>query len=402
MLTSSIAQDPPLLPKIDPYSLECVINPYPFHDALREKAPVVELENYGVYAVGRYEECGLILSNPDEFISSAGIGIQDIRKPGRFRIPSVLVDADPPDHTRVRSVMTRILSPKRIRTWRDIFEREAKTVVDKVLDMKRFDGMEDFVESYILTVFPKAMGIDLPRDAVYAIGEMRFNQTGPENDLYRAAMERAQPYMNWFEHSVDRAGVSPGSVSEEVYAAEERGELAVGAAKSVVRTLVGGGTDSTMSGMGACMYHLASNPKQMAIAVDKPEIMRTALDEGIRLESPFQILYRVVRNDMSFGSLDLKKNRKIGVWLGAANRDPRKWANPDSFDLARGSSGVHVAFGKGIHVCIGQMLARLEAECLLVEFARRAKALELVEPIDMRPMNMMRSLRNIPLHVTPK
>lgn len=390
---------PPILNGVDPYARETVANPYDFHRQLRDTASIVTLDRYGVYATGRYDVIRQILENWQDFSSAGGSGIQDIRKPGIFRIPSKLVDADPPDHTEVRSAMTKILSPKRIRGWRDLFEKEARSVVDKILDMKTFDGMEDFVDAYLLKVFPQAVGIELPRNAVHAIGEMRFNQSGPPNDLYENAMRQAQPYLDWYEHSVDRIGALPGSIAEEIYWAEDRGEIQEGVAKSLVRTFVGGGTDSTIAGIGACMFHLASSPDQMAIAVAEPEIMKTALDEAIRMESPFQIIYRTPNSDMEFAGFQLEKDRKLGLWLGAGNRDPRKWEYPDKFDLRRRSAGVHIALGTGMHVCIGQMLARLEAECLLVEFARRVKTLELIGDPEARPMNQMRALRRLPLRV---
>ncbi|MBJ6135241.1 cytochrome P450 [Ochrobactrum sp. Q0168] len=388
---------PPILKGFDPYAEETIINPYPFHSALIDLAPVVELENYGFYAVGRYAEVHAILNNWKDFSSASGVGIQDIRKPGKFRIPSKLVEADPPDHTMVRNASTKILSPKVIRTWRELFEQKAAEYISKILDMGEFDAMADLIEPYIMEVFSTAVGVDLPRKNVLAIGEMRFNQTGPENALYRRAMERATPYLDWFERSVERTGVIPGSPAGQLYEAEDRGELPTGGAKNVIRSLVGGGTDSTIAGIGACIYHLANSPEQMELAKENPALMRTALDEGIRIESPFQVLYRTPNKQMEFAGLRLEAEQKLGLWLGAANRDPRKWERPDAFLLDRNTAGVHVAFGSGIHVCIGQMIARLEAECLLTEFAKRVNRIELVQPAEQRPMNQMRSHARIPL-----
>ncbi len=398
--TQSIA--PPVLAGFDPYATDTVIDPYLFHAAMRDLAPVVRLEGYDVYAVGRYEEIRQILLRWEDFSSASGVGIQDIRRPGRFRIPSRLVEADPPDHTEVRAAATKVLSPKVIRGWRELFEGRARARMDCLLARREFDAMQDLVEPYILEVFSASVGVDLPRENVIAIGEFRFNQTGPENDLYHSSSERAAPYLDWFERSVDRAGILPDSVAAALYDAEDRGEMKAGGAKSLVRSLVGGGTDSTIAGVGACLHHLARNPEQMRLAAETPSLMRTALDEAIRLESPFQIIYRTPNRDMEFAGFQLEKDRKLGLWLGAGNRDPRKWENPDAFDLTRGTAGVHVAFGTGIHVCIGQMIARLEAECLLVEFASRVKAMELTGEPEPRPMNQMRSLKRIPVRVTPK
>lgn len=391
---------PPPLVGIDPYLEEVVSDPYPFFTALRDTASVVALEKYGVYSTGRYEEIRHILGDWENFSSAAGVGIQDTRKPGKFRIPIMLVEEDPPKHTIVRSTMTRLLSPKVVRDWRGIFEREAEVAVTRILDMKSFDAMGDFVERYIFKVFAEAIGLDLPYDPVSAISEMRLNQSGPDNPLYERAMKKAEPYLDWFERSVERSGLLPGSVAEQLYLAEERGEIPEGVAKNMTRTLVGGGIDTTMTGLGSCMFYLAQSPGQMALATAQPEIMRGALDEGSRLESPFRVLYRTTTRDMEFSGFHLEKDQKVGLWLGAGNRDPRKWEKPDEFDMTRKSAGVHLAFGHGIHVCVGQMVARLEAECLLTEFARRVKTVEIDGQVERRPMNTMCSFKKIPLRVT--
>jgi cytochrome P450 len=383
----------------DPYSVTVLENPYDFHEQLRETAPVVMLERYGVYAVGRHDEAGIVLSGYGRFESSGGQGIQDIRKPGRFRTPSKLIDVDPPQHTAVRTALNRILTPLAIRKWKADFEREAEIYVDRVISMGRFDGVEDFAESYVMKVFANAVGVKLPRTETLAIGEMRFNQTGPENELYRRAMARAQPYLAWFEQARQRESMVPGSIGEMLFVAEDRGDFPKGYAANLLLTFVGGGTDSSISGICTVLSQLASHEEQWEILRSDPSKARTALDEGIRFDTPFPVVYRTVRQDTEVSGFALKGGTKIGVFLGAANRDPRKWANPSTFDLTRQTAGVHLAFGIASHVCIGQMIARLEAESLLGALARKARSLNLAGTPRYRPMNQLRTLDHLPLHV---
>jgi cytochrome P450 len=384
---------------VDPYAVPVLESPYEFHRLLRDTAPVVMLERYGVYAVGRYSECGDVLTDFKRFESSGGIGIQDIRKPGKFRTPSKLIEVDPPEHTAVRSALNKILTPLAIRKWKADFEREAEAYVDRVISMGEFDGVEDFAESYVMKVFANAVGVKLPRTETLAIGEMRFNQTGPENELYRQSMVRAQPYLAWFEEARQRQNMVPGSIGEMLFDAEDRGEFPPGYAANLLLTFVGGGTDSSISGICTVLRQLASQPDQWNLLKADPSKARTALDEGIRFDTPFQIVYRTVRQDTELSGFTLKQGMKIGAFLGAANRDPRKWPNPDSFDLARQTAGVHLAFGVASHVCIGQMIARLEAESLLGALARRAKDLTLAGAPRYRPMNQLRTLDYLPLRV---
>lgn len=262
--------------------------------------------------------------------------------------------------------------------------------------------MEDFVVEYILKVFATALGLSLPKTELEAISEMRLNQTGPENELYEKAMKKAEPYLDWFEQSVERSNLSPDCVGQALFESEARGEVPEGVAKNMMRTLVAGGVDTTMTGMASCMYYLAQSPDQMELATSTPELMRTALDEGVRLESPFRVLYRTTTRDTEISGVRIPQDQKVGIWFGAANRDPRKWEKADKFDLNRKTAGVHLAFGHGIHICIGQTLARLESECLLTELARRVKTMELDGEVVRRPMNTMCSFKNIPVRVTPK
>jgi cytochrome P450 len=390
-------REPPVL-DIDPYAISTLENPYPFQAALREAGPVVYLPMHGVYAVGRFAEAQRVISDWEHFTNAGGIGIQDIRKPGDFRIPSLILEVDPPDHTRVRGPLTRILSPLVIRKWREGFERDATALVEKLLDQRDIDGVEDLAEAYVLKVFPDAVGVRLPRIPTLAIGEMRFNQSGPQNELYHRAMKIGAPHLEWFEQSVQRAGVVPGGLSELLFEAEDKGEFPPGVASNLIRAFVGGGTDSTISGIGATLGQLARQPAQWDILRADPSKVRAAFEEGIRFDPPFQVTYRTTRNATELSGFRLAADTKIGVFLGAANRDPTIWKHPDRYDLTRPVKSI--AFGSGVHVCIGQMIARLEADTLLTALAKRVKSIELTGIPRYRLMNQVRTLDHLPLRLT--
>ena len=389
---------PPTL-ETDPYSEVVLGDPYPFQNALREIGSVVWLGQNGVYATGRYAEATQVLSDWKSFTNAAGIGIQDIRKPGNFRVPSLIPEVDPPDHGNVRIPLMRILSPLVIRKWRQTFEQEAEALVERLLDQRDIDGVEDLAEAYVLKVFPEAVGVRLPRIPTLAIGEMRFNQSGPQNALYHRAMERAEPYLGWFEQSIQRSGVVPGGLSEMLFDAEDRGEFAPGIASNLIRAFVGGGTDSTISGIGSTIGQLAREPGQWDMLRGDPAKARAAFEEGIRFDSPFQVTYRTTRNAMEFAGYWLEADTKIGVFIGAANRDPRVWDRPEQFDLTRPVKSI--AFGSGVHVCVGQMIARLEADTLLTTLAKRVKTIEPTGPARYRLINQIRTLDHLPIRLAP-
>ncbi|MGQ2993705.1 cytochrome P450 [Variovorax sp.] len=394
-------RDAPVL-DIDPYAIEVLLDPYPFHEALREAGPVAYIAPHGIYAVGRHAEAKTVLADHARFTNAGGIGIQDIRKPGEFRIPSRLLEADPPDHTKIRSVVTRLLSPLVIRRWKEGFERKAESLVERLLDQREFDGVEDCAERFVLEAFPAAVGVRLPRTETLAIGEMRFNQSGPRNALYERAMQAAQPYLAWFEQSVSRQGVIPDSIAELLFRAEDAGELDEGIASNVVRSFVGGGTDSTIAGIGFTLHQLARNPAQWERVRNEPAKVKAAFEEGIRHETPFQVTYRTTRGETELSGVRLAPDTKIGVFMGAANRDPRQFPEPERFDVDRPAlAGSHVALGNGIHACIGQMLARQESEALIGALSRHVARMELTAPASYRPINQMRTLDRLPMRIVP-
>lgn len=386
---------------IDPYSVPVLTEPYEFQEMLREAGPVAMIRPHGVYAVGRYEECATVLNDYQRFTAKGGIGIQDIRKPGEFRVPNRMLENDPPGHTEIRAVMTRYLSPIVIRRWREHFEKEAAPMAEAILERGTVEGVEEIAEAFVLKVFPEAVGIDLPRREILAIGEMRFNQSGPQNELYRRAMERAQPYLEWFENSVRREAVKPGSIADSLFGAEDRGEFPEpGLASNMVRSLIGGGSDSTIAGIGHTLHKLAENPDQFAILKADPNKARLAFEEAIRLEPSFHVTYRTTTGPVELSGVRLDPDTKVGVYMGAANRDPRKFENPDRFLIDRNSAGIHVGFGSGAHGCIGQMIARIEAEAILKALVKITDKLELAGTPRYRAINQMRMLEHLPLKFT--
>jgi cytochrome P450 len=392
-------KDPPSL-NIDPFSDEVLRDPYPFHDVLRETAPVVWLEQHGIYAVGRYNEIGEVLQDHTRFTAAGGVGMSDIRKPGAWRSPSPISEIDPPAHTSVRAALTKVISPLVIRKWRDEFQKEADRVASQVVERELVDGVRDIAEAFVLHVFPKALGIDIPKDNFIAIGDMNFNQLGPNNERLRHSMERVKPIMAWYEESFQRHRALPGGFAEQIFLAEDSGEFPVGTAPAQVRSFLRAGVDTTMAGIGHTLHHLARNPEQWAIVRADPSKVRGAFEEALRFESPSQTMFRTTVEDTHLSGYRLQGDKKVAMFFGAGNRDPRKWDEPNTYAINRVTAGVHLSFGGGVHICIGQMIARLEAEAILGAIAKRAQNLELAGEPAIRLVNTLRTLDHLPLKVT--
>jgi 4-methoxybenzoate monooxygenase (O-demethylating) len=231
---------------------------------------------------------------------------------------------------------------------------------------------------------------------------MRFNQSCPHNELYHKAMKAAEPYLPWFDEACQKESVVPESIADLLFQAEEAGELEEGVASNIVRSFVGGGVDSTISSIGHTLHHLARNPDQFALVKADLKKVRASFEEGIRMDMPFQYTWRTTIEDTHLGDYRLAGDTKVTVLIGAANRDPRHWENPDKYDVTRQTVGNYLGFGVADHQCVGQMIARLEADAILTALISRAKSMELTAEPVYRPVNQMRMLGTLPLRIVPE
>jgi cytochrome P450 len=357
---------------IDPFSHAFLGDPYPHHEAMREAGPVVWLEHYGIWAMARHQEVRDALSDWQTYCSGAGVGLSDFRKEPPWRPPSVILEADPPLHTRTRAVLTRILSPVAINILRETFAREADALVDRLVERREFDGIADLAEAYPLKVFPDAVGIaEHGRENLLPYGGMEFNSFGPRNDLFDKAMANAGPVRDWVMSKCSRAALAPDGLGMKIFDAVDAGELSEEEAGMLVRSFLSAGIDTTVYGLGNALWCFASNPEQWTILRENPNWIRGSFEEVLRFEAPVQTFFRTTTKAIDVGGVRLGEGEKVLLFLAAANRDPRRWDRPDSFDVRRRATG-HMTFGTGIHGCVGQAVARLESEAISSAPAMRA------------------------------
>ncbi len=386
---------------LDPFSTEFLSDPYPFHEQLREAGPVVWLERYQCWAMARHDEVHATLTDWQTFCSSAGAGLSNFRKETPWRPPSLLLETDPPLHTRTRGVLTRVLSAAALRKQRDPFQREAEALADRLVARGRFDAVKDLAEAYPLKVFPDALGLSSEgRENLLPYGNMVFTAFGPRNALFAEAMANADPVREWIMAQCARKALAPDGLGAQVYAAVDAGELTEEEAPIVVRSFLSAGLDTTVNALGAAIHCFARFPDQWQALRDKPSLARAAFEEVIRFESPVQIFFRTTTRPVDVAGVRLGDNDKVLLFLAAANRDPRRWENPDTFDITRRAAG-HVGFGAGIHECVGQAVARLEAELVFAALAKRVAAFEIVGEPKRRFNNTLRGLASLPVAVRP-
>jgi cytochrome P450 len=386
---------------IDPYSLSFLNDPYPHHETLREAGPVVWLEKYGIWTMARHEQVRDSLTDWQTYCSSAGVGLSDFRKEPPWRPPSIILEADPPLHTRTRAVLTRILSPAAIKILRDTFEREAELLIERLVEQREFDGVAALAEAYPLKVFPDAVGIsEEGRENLLPYGSLVFNSFGPRNDLFNKAMANTGPVRDWIMSKCSRAALAPGKLGRQIFEAVDAGELSEDEAGMLVRSFLSAGIDTTVYGLGNALYCFATYPEQWTLLRQNPNLIRGSFEEVLRFEAPVQSFFRTTTRAVEVGGVQLGDGEKVLLLFAAANRDPRRWERPDTFDVSRRAAG-HMTFGTGIHGCVGQAVARLETEAIFSALARRVVSFELTGEPKRRLNNTLRGFDTLPLRVKP-
>ena len=387
---------------VDPYDPEILADPTEYYAELRSLGDVVYIPRYSVLAVGRYALTRKVFSDYKTFVSSRGVGLNDFKLEEPWRPPSIILEVDPPDHTRTRKVMARNLSQKVVRDYAERFRDVAEDLVDRVLEKGTIEGVTEFAEAYPTTVFPMAVGMkDANARHLVDYGAMVFNAVGPDNALRRNAMSHAGELVPWINAACARERLTDDGLGARVYADADAGEITHAEAAMLVRSFLSAGVDTTVTGIGNALWVLSQNPGEWARLKADPSLIRSAFEEVLRYTSPVHTFCRTAGEDTEIAGYPVAEGTKVLCVLGAANMDPEKWGDPEVFRIDRKPIG-HLAFGAGIHGCVGQNIARGELEAVLSVMTDKVDRIEPAGEAVWRPNNAIHALDKLPLTLTPR
>lgn len=383
----------------DPYDPARLLDPYPFLEQLRQAGPVSYLEAVDCYAVASYDAVREVLVDFETYISSGGLGPRDIRQDEGWRPPSIL-ESDPPIHTVMRRALTGVINPSTVRALRGPFTPPAESLAEELARQKTFDAVTDLAERYPLRVFPDAVGVpEEGREHLLPYGNMVFNAFGPENYIYHQAFSRSDEHSAAVMKNCERSSLTSEGFGAQIWAKADEGLITEVQATLLVRALLSAGVDTTIFGIGNTLSVLARNPEAWSRLRQNPTMAKFAIDEALRLESPFQKFHRTTSVDTVLEGVHIPAGSKVLIFIGAANRDPQRWGDDaDEFSFDRSSSG-HLAFGMGLHQCVGQPIARLEMEIILQQLLERFATLELTAPPQPILHNVLRGFESLPVRM---
>jgi 4-methoxybenzoate monooxygenase (O-demethylating) len=384
---------------IDPFDEAFLGNPYAHHEAIRAAGSLCWLPTIGAFGVARYAEVKAVLEDPVTFVSGRGVGLADFAKEEPWRPPSLLLEADPPLHDRTRGLMNKVVSLVSLRAMRGDWLAKAHALVDELVSRQRFDAVADLAEEFPLRVFPDTIGLmDEGRENLIPYGTATFNAFGPRNAIFEAGNAKAAGAIAWVAEACKRENLRPGGWGMGVYEAADRGDCSADEAERLVRSFLSAGVDTTVNGIGNMMLAFAEHPAEWAKLRENSKLATRAFEESLRFDSTVQTFFRTAASNTEINGIAIPEGSKLLLFFAAANRDPRRWNAPDVFDIERVSSG-HLGFGFGIHQCLGQMMARMEAEVLLEAMIPLIQTITLTGKPVRRINNTLHALASLPVEV---
>jgi 4-methoxybenzoate monooxygenase (O-demethylating) len=345
----------------DIFSRESVRHARAVDDRVRELAPVVRLSREDIVVIGRFDHVSAALSDWRSFSSRS----RPWHDPTSVR-PEILLTDDPPRHTEVRVVIANALSPKALNRMAHAFAREAELAVERALARDgELDAVSSICRPFVYKVLPDLLGLPEPgREHMEAFGHMVWATMGPMNELFREAMIGSEAVLKWVEECCDREKLDPDGLGMAMFHAADRGDITAAEAKLLVQILLSAAADTTVMTLGTAIRAFCEFPDQYQALRQNPSMTRTAFDESLRWDSPSRLAGRITTRDVEIEGHVIPAGTRCGLLFAAANRDPRKWSNPDRFDIGRELRG-QVGWGAGVHMCVGRTLAQLEADAML-------------------------------------
>jgi cytochrome P450 len=372
---------------------------------MRKNSPVKYDEKAGVWNAFRYDDIKKILTNFVDF-SSDFTKASEPEASGPFR--RSLLSYDPPLHRYLRGTISSAFSTTTIERLEPRIREIANGMIDEVIGKGSMDLVRDFSYPLPVTVIAELLGIPAKdRDLFKRWADellKSIDEAIEANDRSNAKFQRLQKEMDdYFLKVIAEKREKPGHdlVTQLLKAETDKIKLSQEDILSFCALLLQAGHLTTVNLINNCTWSLLEHPEQLAQVTDNlPSMLAPAIEETLRYRSPVQALVRFTTKDVQVGDKTVKAGQRIVTWIGSANHDEAVFANPEEFDVTR-NPNPHIAFGAGIHLCLGAPLARLEGHIAMEALLSRLRDIELdTKPRNLEPINgsvFLYGVKNLPL-----
>jgi cytochrome P450 len=396
-------------PLFNPLAPEFIRDPYPHYQRLRSTDPV-HITPHGMYLASRHAEVSLVLRDKrfgKDFVerSKRRYGPKIMEEPIFRGMSHWMLQQDPPDHTRLRGLVVKAFTARRVEDMRPRIQQVVDRTLDRVAHRRRMDLIEDYAFRLPVTIICDMLGIpEEHREAFYSGSRDGGRILDPvpltpaEIAQGNAGNLMAQMY---FQQLFELRRRNPGDdLTTQLVQAEENGsKLSNEELTANIILLFGAGHETTVNLIGNGLLALHRNPDQLALLKARPELIANAIEEFLRYDSSVQLTSRVALEDIEdLGGKKIPCGETVLCLLGSANRDPAVYPDqPDRLDIMR-QNVRPLSFGGGIHFCLGAQLARIEAEVAITTLLRRLPDLELddADHAEWRPTFVLRGLKRLP------
>ena len=382
---------------VDLFSDEVLEQPYDCYKALRDLGPAAYLRRHDVWFLGRYEEVRTALSDWGTYSSVQGIGLNPVINEAWA---NALICVDPPAHTELRRLVTERLGPRHLAPIADTIDRRANELADRLVEMGEFDAVADLAHDLPINVIMDLVGWpDEVRPDLLDLAAGSFDCCGPQNSRMSASMPKLGLMFELVNNVYEAGTLAPGGFGSTIADAARSGQISKDTAIGMLFGYVVAAFDTTINAIASGAWLFAANPGQWDALRAEPALANRAFNEIIRLESPIQHFSRVATREVGLGeNAVIPAGARVIVSYASANRDERRYLDPDRFDLARAELD-HLAFGVGVHGCAGQSLARLEGHAVFKALARRTRVIEVAGEPGRALNNMTRGFSHLPVRL---
>ena len=396
-------------PLFNPLDPEFIRNPYPHYERMRAVDPV-HLTPLGMYVASRHAEVSLVMRDKrfgKDYVERTirRYGPKIMEEPVFRSMSHWMLQQDPPDHTRLRGLVVKAFTARRVEDMRPRIQQVVDETLDRVIPLGRMDLIEDFAFRLPVTIICDMLGIpEEHREAFYAGSRDGGRLLDPvplsPEEIKQGNAGNAMAAM-YFQQLFELRRKNPGDdlTTQLVQAEEDGSKLTNEELTANIILLFGAGHETTVNLIGNGLLALYRNPDQLALLKAKPELITNAIEEFLRYESSVQLTGRVALEDIDdLGGRRIPKGESVLCLLGSANHDPAVYPdNPERLDITR-PNVKPLSFGGGIHFCLGAQLARLEAEVAISTLLRRIPDLRLDDAVnaEWRPTFVLRGLKRLP------
>jgi cytochrome P450 len=396
-------------PLFNPLAPEFIRDPYPHYARLRTTDPM-HVTQFGAFIASRHAEASLALRDKrfgKDFVerTKRRYGPQIMQEPVFRSMSHWMLQQDPPDHTRLRGLVVKAFTARRVEDMRPRIQQIVDQTIDAIVDQGRMDLIEDFAFRLPVTIICDMLGIPEEHREAFYKGSRDGGRLLDPVPMSPAEIEQGNAgnamQQMYFQHLFELRRRQPGDdlTTQLVQAEEDGSKLSNEELTANIILLFGAGHETTVNLIGNGLLALHRNPDQLALLKANPGLITNAVEEFLRYDSSVQMTGRVTLEDIDdFGGKKIPKGESVFCLLGSANRDPAVYPDrPDQLDITRPNVRP-LSFGGGIHFCLGAQLARIEAEIAISTLLRRLPDLRLddAENPEWRPTFVLRGLKALP------